>query len=152
MDLDVALRKFLFQFRIPGEAAIIDRILEKFAERYFAQVWIILNIFFVFFFSLINIFYFRIQKLFFKVLIQLMWCHFQLWCYLLICTGLYFYYYNFFEIEIDCFFCFFEKLKIYSKAQAQKMTREEWFENNRKYIPGLKENWDEEWKKKIFYM
>jgi hypothetical protein len=37
MDLDIALRKFLFQFRIPGEAAIIDRILEKFAERYFSQ-------------------------------------------------------------------------------------------------------------------
>ena len=34
MDLDVALRRFLAQFRLPGEAQKIDRIMEKFAEKY----------------------------------------------------------------------------------------------------------------------
>lgn len=33
-ELDVALRKFLLGFRLPGEAPQIDRLMEKFAERY----------------------------------------------------------------------------------------------------------------------
>lgn len=35
--LDAALRKLLFQFRLPGEAQQIDRILEKFATHYHQQ-------------------------------------------------------------------------------------------------------------------
>jgi len=35
--IDLALRKFLGTFRIPGEAQKIDRMMEKFAERYFSQ-------------------------------------------------------------------------------------------------------------------
>lgn len=35
--LDAALRKLLFQFRLPGEAQQIDRILEKFATHYHRQ-------------------------------------------------------------------------------------------------------------------
>jgi len=31
--LDVALRKFLSKFMIPGEAQVIDRIIETFAEK-----------------------------------------------------------------------------------------------------------------------
>ena len=34
LDLDVALRRFLSNFRLPGEAQKIDRIMEKFAEKY----------------------------------------------------------------------------------------------------------------------
>uniref|UniRef100_A0A061RZG9 Brefeldin a-inhibited guanine nucleotide-exchange protein 2-like n=1 Tax=Tetraselmis sp. GSL018 TaxID=582737 RepID=A0A061RZG9_9CHLO len=35
MDIDEAIRKFLADFRLPGEAQKIDRLMEKFAERYF---------------------------------------------------------------------------------------------------------------------
>lgn len=35
--LDAALRKLLYQFRLPGEAQQIDRILEKFATHYHRQ-------------------------------------------------------------------------------------------------------------------
>lgn len=34
MDFDEAIRTFLLGFRLPGEAQKIDRIMEKFAERY----------------------------------------------------------------------------------------------------------------------
>eukprot|EP00798_Chlamydomonas_sp_ICE-L_P008680 gene8680-34127_t len=34
MTLDVALRQLLYKFRLPGEAQKIDRIMEKFSERY----------------------------------------------------------------------------------------------------------------------
>jgi len=34
MDFDEAIREFLLGFRLPGEAQKIDRIMEKFAERY----------------------------------------------------------------------------------------------------------------------
>jgi brefeldin A-inhibited guanine nucleotide-exchange protein len=37
MEIDAALRKFLYDFRLPGEGQKIDRIIEKFAERYYAQ-------------------------------------------------------------------------------------------------------------------
>lgn len=37
MQIDVALRRLLGTFRIPGEAQKIDRIMEKFAERYFSH-------------------------------------------------------------------------------------------------------------------
>ena len=36
MDLLPALRRFLEHFRLPGEAQKIDRLMEKFAARYFA--------------------------------------------------------------------------------------------------------------------
>ena len=35
--LDEAIRKFLEGFRLPGESQKIDRLMEKFAERYHAQ-------------------------------------------------------------------------------------------------------------------
>mmetsp|Transcript_5120 Transcript_5120/g.7216 ORF Transcript_5120/g.7216 Transcript_5120/m.7216 type:complete len:938 (+) Transcript_5120:3-2816(+) len=35
LEFDVALRKFLIHFRLPGEAQKIDRIMEKFAQQYF---------------------------------------------------------------------------------------------------------------------
>jgi guanine nucleotide-exchange factor len=34
LKFDVAIREFLKGFRLPGEAQKIDRIMEKFAERY----------------------------------------------------------------------------------------------------------------------
>ena len=34
MEIDEAIRKFLAGFRLPGEAQKIDRMMEKFAERY----------------------------------------------------------------------------------------------------------------------
>lgn len=34
MKFDTAIREFLSGFRLPGEAQKIDRIMEKFAERY----------------------------------------------------------------------------------------------------------------------
>lgn len=34
MKFDTAIREFLKGFRLPGEAQKIDRIMEKFAERY----------------------------------------------------------------------------------------------------------------------
>lgn len=37
MSFDVAMRHFLAGFRLPGEAQKIDRIMEKFAERYYIQ-------------------------------------------------------------------------------------------------------------------
>ncbi|PRP79080.1 brefeldin A-inhibited guanine nucleotide-exchange protein 2-like [Planoprotostelium fungivorum] len=37
LAVDLALRKFLSPFRLPGEAQKIDRMMEKFAERYFSQ-------------------------------------------------------------------------------------------------------------------
>eukprot|EP00013_Stygamoeba_regulata_P000094 CAMPEP_0177632458 /NCGR_PEP_ID=MMETSP0447-20121125/2304_1 /TAXON_ID=0 /ORGANISM="Stygamoeba regulata, Strain BSH-02190019" /LENGTH=961 /DNA_ID=CAMNT_0019134031 /DNA_START=54 /DNA_END=2939 /DNA_ORIENTATION=- len=37
LDLDIALRRFLHSFRLPGEAQKIDRIMESFAETYFEQ-------------------------------------------------------------------------------------------------------------------
>lgn len=37
MKFDEALRAFLSGFRLPGEAQKIDRVMEKFAERYCAQ-------------------------------------------------------------------------------------------------------------------
>eukprot|EP01117_Protostelium_nocturnum_P012512 TRINITY_DN4612_c0_g1_i4.p1 TRINITY_DN4612_c0_g1~~TRINITY_DN4612_c0_g1_i4.p1 ORF type:complete len:1640 (+),score=303.31 TRINITY_DN4612_c0_g1_i4:223-5142(+) len=37
LAVDLALRKFLSLFRLPGEAQKIDRMMEKFAERYFGQ-------------------------------------------------------------------------------------------------------------------
>lgn len=41
MKFDVAIREFLKGFRLPGEAQKIDRIMEKFAERYatYCHVW-----------------------------------------------------------------------------------------------------------------
>nr|CCA22346.1 brefeldin Ainhibited guanine nucleotideexchange protein putative [Albugo laibachii Nc14] len=35
MEIDLAIRHFLSKFRLPGESQKIDRIMEKFAERYF---------------------------------------------------------------------------------------------------------------------
>ena len=35
MEFDDAIRKFLADFRLPGEAQKIDRLMEKYAERYF---------------------------------------------------------------------------------------------------------------------
>lgn len=35
MDIVSALRKFLAGFRLPGESQKIDRLIEKFASRYF---------------------------------------------------------------------------------------------------------------------
>lgn len=35
MEFDMALRRFLTKFRLPGEAQKIDRLMEKFAERYY---------------------------------------------------------------------------------------------------------------------
>jgi brefeldin A-inhibited guanine nucleotide-exchange protein len=35
MSIDDAIRKFLADFRLPGEAQKIDRLMEKFAERFF---------------------------------------------------------------------------------------------------------------------
>ena len=37
MEFDVALRTFLGKFRLPGEAQKIDRIMEKFAHRYYEE-------------------------------------------------------------------------------------------------------------------
>ena len=37
MHIDIALRRLLSTFRLPGEAQKIDRMMEKFAERYFNQ-------------------------------------------------------------------------------------------------------------------
>eukprot|EP01103_Thecamoeba_quadrilineata_P014490 TRINITY_DN4332_c1_g3_i3.p1 TRINITY_DN4332_c1_g3~~TRINITY_DN4332_c1_g3_i3.p1 ORF type:complete len:859 (-),score=178.61 TRINITY_DN4332_c1_g3_i3:1956-4532(-) len=37
MEIDAALRHLLRQFRLPGEAQKIDRIMEKFAEKYFKE-------------------------------------------------------------------------------------------------------------------
>ena len=37
MEFDLAIRHFLSGFRLPGEAQKIDRIMEKFAERYYLQ-------------------------------------------------------------------------------------------------------------------
>ena len=37
MYLDLALRRLLATFRLPGEAQKIDRMMEKFAERFFTQ-------------------------------------------------------------------------------------------------------------------
>src|SRR3989338_3346884 len=37
MPFDAAIRHFLSHFRLPGEAAKIDRIMEKFASRYFEE-------------------------------------------------------------------------------------------------------------------
>ena len=37
MPFDLAIRHFLNGFRLPGEAQKIDRIMEKFAERYYIQ-------------------------------------------------------------------------------------------------------------------
>jgi ankyrin repeat protein len=37
LDFDVALRRFLAKFRLPGEAQKIDRLMESFARRYYAQ-------------------------------------------------------------------------------------------------------------------
>lgn len=34
---DQALRKYLYTFRLPGEAQKIDRMMESFAQRYFEQ-------------------------------------------------------------------------------------------------------------------
>ena len=36
MDFDLALRKFLFCFRMPGEAQKIDRCMKNFASHYFS--------------------------------------------------------------------------------------------------------------------
>src|SRR5690348_16727302 len=36
-QIDLALRRLLGTFRLPGEAQKIDKIMEKFAERYFNQ-------------------------------------------------------------------------------------------------------------------
>ena len=96
MELDLALRKFLFHFRIPGEAAIIDRILEKFAERYFSQ---------------------NNQSIFPNA------------------DAAYVMSFSIMMLSTD----------LHSKAQQKKMTKEEFLENNRKYIPGMAENWDEEY-------
>lgn len=35
MEVDIALRHFLSYFRLPGEGKMVDRIIEKFGERYF---------------------------------------------------------------------------------------------------------------------
>ncbi|EGC32816.1 hypothetical protein DICPUDRAFT_8073, partial [Dictyostelium purpureum] len=35
LDFDIALRKFLMHFRLPGEAQKIDRMMEKFAQQFF---------------------------------------------------------------------------------------------------------------------
>jgi brefeldin A-inhibited guanine nucleotide-exchange protein len=37
LPLDVALRKFLGQFRIPGEAQKIDALMEKFASKFYSD-------------------------------------------------------------------------------------------------------------------
>jgi cytohesin len=37
LDFDIALRRFLLTFRLPGEAQKIDRLMQKFANRYFSQ-------------------------------------------------------------------------------------------------------------------
>lgn len=37
MEFDMALRRFLSKFKLPGEAQKIDRLMEKFAWRYFSQ-------------------------------------------------------------------------------------------------------------------
>lgn len=39
MEFDEAIRHFLSGFRLPGEAQKIDRMMEKFAERFCLQVW-----------------------------------------------------------------------------------------------------------------
>lgn len=38
MEIDNALRKFLGSFWLPGEAQVIDRIVEKFAEKYHSEM------------------------------------------------------------------------------------------------------------------
>eukprot|EP01117_Protostelium_nocturnum_P013961 TRINITY_DN5264_c0_g1_i1.p1 TRINITY_DN5264_c0_g1~~TRINITY_DN5264_c0_g1_i1.p1 ORF type:complete len:782 (+),score=223.75 TRINITY_DN5264_c0_g1_i1:110-2455(+) len=35
LEFDIALRRFLYKFRLPGEAQKIDRFMEKFAQQYF---------------------------------------------------------------------------------------------------------------------
>ncbi|PRP85288.1 ankyrin repeat-containing protein [Planoprotostelium fungivorum] len=35
LEFDIALRRFLYRFRLPGEAQKIDRIMEKFAQQYY---------------------------------------------------------------------------------------------------------------------
>mmetsp|Transcript_18408 Transcript_18408/g.46817 ORF Transcript_18408/g.46817 Transcript_18408/m.46817 type:complete len:864 (-) Transcript_18408:146-2737(-) len=37
LDFDIALRRFLYKFRLPGEAQCIDRIVHKFASRYYSD-------------------------------------------------------------------------------------------------------------------
>lgn len=37
LQIDLALRKFLAAFRLPGEAQCIDRLMEKYADHYFSQ-------------------------------------------------------------------------------------------------------------------
>ena len=39
MEFDEAIRHFLSGFRLPGEAQKIDRMMEKFAERFCLQVY-----------------------------------------------------------------------------------------------------------------
>jgi brefeldin A-inhibited guanine nucleotide-exchange protein len=101
MELDLALREFLYHFRIPGEAAIIDRILEKFAERYFAQ---------------------NSRSIF-------------------PCAD---------AAYVMSFSIMMLSTDLHSQAQKKKMTKAEWLENNRKYIPGMAENWDEAYMSALF--
>jgi hypothetical protein len=37
LEFDMALRRFLHWFRLPGEAQKIDRLMESFSKKYFAQ-------------------------------------------------------------------------------------------------------------------
>ena len=37
MSIDAALRFFISTFRLPGEAQVIDRIMQKFSYRYFSD-------------------------------------------------------------------------------------------------------------------
>ena len=37
MKVDIALRSFISTFRLPGEAQIIDRIIQRFSTRYFSE-------------------------------------------------------------------------------------------------------------------
>jgi brefeldin A-inhibited guanine nucleotide-exchange protein len=101
MELDLALREFLYHFRIPGEAAIIDRILEKFAERYFSQ---------------------NSRSIF-------------------PCAD---------AAYVMSFSIMMLSTDLHSTAQKKKMTKAEWLENNRKYIPGMAENWDEAYMSSLF--
>ena len=101
MELDLALREFLYHFRIPGEAAIIDRILEKFAERYYTQ---------------------NSRSIFPSA------------------DAAYVMSFSIMMLSTD----------LHAAAQKKKMTKAEWLENNRKYIPGMAENWDEAYMSALF--
>jgi Sec7-like guanine-nucleotide exchange factor len=101
MELDLAMRKFLSTFRLPGEAEIVDRILERFAERYFEQ-------------NRTSVFE------------------------------------NADTAYVMAFSIMMLSTDLHNPSQKKKMTAEEWLSNNKKYVPGLDKNWNQEYMEELF--